>query len=255
MYLRPGLKTSALALFLFAMSSPAVADIASFTVGASYWEPDLSGTFSSSGDDDIDLSDDLATDDPSSSSSITLTLEHPIPALPNLRYQAYDLDGTGRATLGSGIVFDGEVYAGGDTVESSIDLSHDELVLYYEVLDNWVNFDLGVTLKSFDGEAALVGDVNTNESRIEIDEIIPLLFLSARFDLPLSGLYLSAEISTLSIDDSSADDMSLMLGYLTNFGLGIEGGIKKFEVELDDVDDLDTDIEYDGVYVNGYFRF
>ena len=37
--------------------------------------------------------------------------------------------------------------------------------------------------------------------------------------------------------------------------LGIEGGIKTFSLELDDADDLDTDIEYDGTYISVFFRF
>ena len=253
--MKPKLKIIAAALLLVAISPPGAADIVGFSLGAGYWSPDLSGDFSSAGEGTIDLSDDLDTDDPSSTTTLVVTVEHPIPVLPNFRYQGYDLDSSGRNSLSSDITFDGQVYSAGETVESTVDLSHDELVLYYEVLDNWVNLDLGLTLKSFDGEVALVGNANTVTSSIDVDETIPMLYLSARFDLPLTGLYLGAEISTLSIDDSSADDTTLMLGYVTGSGLGIEGGIKTFSLELDDADDLDTDIEYDGVFVNGFFRF
>ncbi len=255
MYPRLNLKISLLALFLLATSPYAAADVIGFSVGANFWEPELSGEFSSEGEDDIDISDDLDTDDPSSTSSLTLTLEHPIPILPNFRYQTFDLDSSGSNRLSEEITFEGETYSVGDTVESTIDLSHDELVLYYEVLDNWINFDLGVTVKSFDGEVALVGDVNTDSSRIAIDETIPMLFLAARFDLPLTGLYVGGEISSLSVDDSSVDETTLYVGYLTELGLGVEGGLKTFSLELDDADDLDSDIEYEGIYVNGFFRF
>jgi hypothetical protein len=61
-----------------------------------------------------------------------------------------------------------------------------------------------------------------------------LLYLSARFDLPFSGFYVGADISTLSVDDSSVDDTTLKLGYESKIGFGIEGGIKTFSVELDD---------------------
>ena len=101
----------------------------------------------------------------------------------------------------------------------------------------------------------MVGSTNTNTSSIEIDETLPLLYLSAKFDLPFSGFYVGADISSFSIDESSADELTVKLGYESGSGLGIEGGVKTFSLDLDDADDLDTDIEYDGAYVNGYFHF
>ena len=235
-------------------SVPAQADFVGFRIGASYWEPELSGDISSTGDPDIDLSDDLDLDDPSES-SLVLVLEHPVPFLPNLRYQGIELDSSGSESLTGGITFNGENYVAGETVRSTLDLSHDDLVLYYEVLDNWVNLDIGLDIKSFDGKVSIVGSTNTTTSSIDIDETIPLLYLSARFDLPFSGFYVGADISTLSVDDSSVDDTTLKLGYESKIGFGIEGGIKTFSVELDDADDLDTDLEYDGAFVNGFFNF
>ena len=222
------------------------------SIGASYWSPDLSGNFNSAGEGTIDLSDDLDVGDPSMS-SLVLQLEHPIPVLPNVRYQGIDLDSDGRSTLSSNITFDGQTYTAGESVRTTFDLSHEDIVLYYEVLDNWVNLDIGLDLKRFDGEVSLVG--STASSSIDIDETIPLLYLSARFDLPFSGFYVGADISSFSIDDSSAGDTTLKLGYRSDIGFGIEGGLKTFSIELDDADDLDTDIEYDGAFINGYFSF
>ncbi len=250
----PNFKILPVVALALLFSFPVQADFVGFRIGASYWEPELSGDISSTGDPDIDLSDDLGLDDPSES-SLVLVLEHPVPFLPNLRYEGIELDSDGRETLTGGITFDGETYAGGETVRSTLDLSHDDLVLYYEVLDNWVNLDIGLDIKSFDGEVSIVGSTNTTTSSIDIDETIPLLYLSARFDLPFSGFYVGADISTLSVDDSSVDDTTLKLGYESKIGFGIEGGIKTFSVELDDADDLDSDLEYDGAFVNGFFSF
>lgn len=252
------MKTTLKLIFIGALallfSSAGRADIAGFTIGASYWSPELSGDFNSDGDDTIDLSDDLDIGDPSQS-SLVISIEHPIPLLPNIRYQNIDLDSNGSNRLSSGIRFDGETYAANETVRTRFDLSHDDIVLYYEVLDNWINLDVGLDLKNFDGRVSIVGSSNTTRSSVDIDETLPLLYLSARFDLPFSGFYIGAEISSFSIDDSSAEDTTLKLGYLSDFGLGIEGGIKTFSLELDDADDLDTDIEYDGLFVNAFFYF
>jgi len=250
--MKPGLNTLFIAAIALLVATPLKADFIGFTIGASYWQPELSGTFSSTGDADIDLSDDLGLDDPSES-TLVLTLEHPVPFLPNFRYQGIELDSSGQERLSGSITFEGETYAGGETVRSELDLSHDDLVLYYEVLDNWVNLDIGLDIKRFDGEVSLVG--NTNTSSIDIDETVPLLYLSARFDLPFSGFYVGADISTLSSGDNSVEDTTILLGYESKIGLGIEGGLKTFSVELDDADDLDTDLEYDGAFVNGFFHF
>jgi len=252
--MKPSLNILAIAALALQFSIPAHADFVGFSIGAAYWAPSLSGDFNSDGESDIDLSDDLDIDDPSQS-SLVLSLEHPVPFLPNIRYQSIDLDSDGRNTLTSSIRFDGETYGANETVRSTFDLSHDDIVLYYEVMDNWVNLDIGLDLKKFDGEVSMVGSTNTNTSSIEIDETLPLLYLSAKFDLPFSGFYVGADISSFSIDDSSADELTVKLGYESGSGLGIEGGVKTFSLDLDDADDLDTDIEYDGAYVNGYFHF
>lgn len=230
------------------------ADFIGFNIGASYWSPKLTGNFSSQGDVAINLSDDLGVDDPSSS-SLVLTLEHPVPFLPNVRYQGIDFDSRGNKQLANNINFNGQPYAAGETVRTRFDLSHNDIVLYYEVLDNWVNLDVGLDLKQFDGEVSLVGSANTNISSVKVDDTIPLIYLSARFDLPFSGFYVGADVSRFSIDDSSAEDMTIKLGYESDIGFGIEGGLKTFSLELDNVNGLDSNIEYDGGFVSGFYHF
>lgn len=247
-------KIPVVGVLLLLLSTPGQADVIGFSVGASYWQPELSGDFNSAGAGSINLSDDLGIGDPSPT-SVVLALEHPVPLLPNVKYQNNDLDSDGRNTLTGNISFEGETYVAGETVNSTFDLSHDDIILYYEVLDNWVNLDIGLDVKRFGGEVSMVGNINTTTGRIDLDETVPLLYLSARFDLPFTGLYVGADLSGASIGDSSAQDLSLKVGYLSGIGLGIEGGLRTFSLELDDVDGLDSDIEYDGAYVHAFFRF
>jgi outer membrane protein len=242
------------AVLTFLVSTPAAADFVGLKIGASYWSPELSGDFNSTGETTIDLSDDLDLDDPSQS-SLVLSLEHPVPFLPNVRYQAFDLDTDGSNTLTRSITFEDETYSASETVRTNFDLSHDDIVLYYEVLDNWINLDVGLDLKRFDGRISIVNSTRTKSASTKVDETLPLLYLSARFDLPFSGFYVGADISSFSIDDSSAEDITVKLGYESESGLGIEGGFKTFSLELDDVDDIDSNIEYDGAYINGYIHF
>ena len=244
-----------LSLLIGTFSTSVWADFIGLKIGASNWQPDISGSFNSNnvGSSSIDLVNDLGLDDPSNT-SVQLILEHPIPILPNVKYQHFELDSTGINTPGAALNFDSVNFPG--SVTTTFDLTHDDIVLYYEILDNWINLDLGIDLKRFDGEVALVDTGNSAiNSSIIIDETIPLLYLSARFDLPFTGFYIGADINNLSIGDNSIEDTTIMLGYESGSGLGIEGGIKRFSLELDDADNLSTNLEYDGIYLNGYVHF
>ena len=241
----------ALPVLILLCIGTAQADFVGFKIGANYWEPELTGSIIGDGvaDTPIDLVGDLALDDPTPS-NLVLTLEHPVPLLPNLKYQNIELDSTGSSPT-SGFTFNDTVFTG--PVTSTFDLSHNDIVLYYEILDNWISLDLGLDIKIFDGEVLLT-DGGPPES-VLIDETIPLLYLSARFDLPFSGFYIGADIIGASASDNSLEDTSIMLGYESDSGLGFEGGIKKFSLEINDVTDINADLEYDGIYLNGYFRF
>ena len=126
-------------------------------------------------------------------------------------------------------------------------------MLYYKLLDSKVDLDLGVDLKRFEGQISRTG------SNFAVDETIPLLYLSARIDLPVTGLYVGANINAnvvdLGLSDSSAQDSTLMLGYQSDNGLGIEGGIKYFSLELNESGNYGTEFEYDALYLNGYINF
>ena len=225
----------------------AEAEFIGLNIGASHWESATTSSFDNNGSDSIDLIDDLDVDNPEQS-SMTFILEHPITALPNIRYQGSHLD--------SDTSLQGETFSSGNQVSSAFDLSHDDIVLYYQLLDNWVDLDLGVDVKRLDGEVSFAGETG---SAVSVDETIPLLYLSARFDLPLDGLYIGANINAdvidLGVSESSAQDSTIMMGYESGTGLGIEGGYKHFSLDLDNVDSADTDLEYDSVFLNGYINF
>jgi hypothetical protein len=84
---------------------------------------------------------------------------------------------------------------------------------------------------------------------------VPLLYISARFDLPLTGFYAGADLNHLSIGDNKANDPTFLVGYESSIGLGIEGGLKTLSLDLDDANNIDTNIDYEGLYLNGFFHF
>jgi outer membrane protein len=203
----------------------------------------------------IDVVDDLDVER-AQQPSMVLILEHPIAVLPNIRYQGYNLDSTDSSTTDPGVNFNGGALNSGNLSASSFDLNHDNIVLYYQLLNNWIDLDMGVDLKRFDGRISSSGQAPDN---VDIDETIPLLHLSARVDLPISGLYVGADINAnfldLGISPNNAQDSTIKLGFESRTGLGIEGGFKSFSLQLNDADTLNTDLEYDGLFLNGYYNF
>ena len=91
------------------------------------------------------------------------------------------------------------------------------------------------------------------------DETVPLLYRSARVALPMNGLYVGVDINPNNVDidisESTAQDLTAMLFYESRAGPGIEGGIKSFSLELNDVNDQNTCLEYDDIFLNAYFNF
>lgn len=237
----------AISTLLWLTTGTAKAEFVGLNISASQWASSTSSLFDNTDSDSLALIDDLDADNPEQLPMV-FTLEHPVTALPNLRYQGSQLD--------SDMSIYGEAFSSGSLDSSTFDLSHEDIVLYYQLLDGGVDLDLGVDVKSLDGEVSFAG---TTSNTVAVDETIPLLYLSAKFDLPLDGFYVGADINAnvidLGLSESSAQDSTFMLGYESGTGLGIEGGYKYFSLDLNNADAPDTDLEYDGIFLNGYVNF
>jgi len=130
----------------------AQADVLGFGAQVGYWDSKLSGDVAANGGS-VDVKDELDLDG-ESSSQLSLYLEHPIPLLPNVRVAYINIDQTARGQLSDN--FDG-ISAGSD-VRSDLELEQLDVTLYYEVLDNWVNLDLGLTVRDFSGDLLVQGN-------------------------------------------------------------------------------------------------
>lgn len=236
------------------LSMTAVADTLGFEVGAYGWQQKFSGTVSSGSASLVDVEDNLGYDD-ETNNVFYAVFEHPVPVLPNIRVQQTDLD---LSANGNGpFLFSGTPYVG--SVNSSINLSHTDFTLYYEILDNWVSLDVGLTARYIsDGEVQItstqVGPTFGQTESFDADGVLPLLYLSARIDLPLTGLYVGADINGLGVNDDSIIDYRVNLGYESTIGLGVEAGFRSFELDYDDSDDK-VDLTIDGAYAGIFYHF
>ena len=80
-----------------------------------------------------------------------------MPLLPNIRLQHSDLNWSGNGWINAGTDLNGTPFVVAEQADISLDLSHTDATFYYEVLDNVVDLDLGITARLFDGEASLIG--------------------------------------------------------------------------------------------------
>ncbi len=234
------------AALALALPFSAQADIIGVTAGAYSWNQDWSGDLrgDETGDDKIDLEDDLGFDD-ERANSIYVALEHPIPLLPNIRLASTEMEIKETSTVTRTFNYDNQTYTAGDQVTSDFDLSHIDATFYYEILDNIVSLDVGLTARMFDGDATLSSSNKTGTS--DIDFTIPLLFVGARVDLPLTGLYATGEIHGLKIDDDSIIDTKLGIGYEVGI-FAVEAGLRSFEIDAED-DDAEFNMTVEGAFL------
>lgn len=245
------IKTGISVLAASLLSTSANADVLGLSASLAYWSPDVSGTIQSGGGK-IDVDKDLGLDR-NDSAIFTATFEHPVPLIPNFRFQYSDMD---QVTYGSidNIDFNGENFDG--DVQTSLDLTNYDFTFYYEVLDNWVNLDLGLTAKVFDGQL-LLREQNANPvagySKTDIDDVVPMLYGSAVFDLPITSLSVGVEGSAISIGGDSAYDVLAKVRFRASF-FGVEAGYRAMGVE-GDISNIDVDVRSDGPYLSALLIF
>jgi len=216
------------------------ADVVGLGASVSYWDSDLSGDAATNGSV-ADVENQLKLDGDTNANA-TLYLEHPVPVLPNIRFNYTLIEQSGRGNLD--IPFDGV----SGQVDSELDLEQLDLTLYYEVLDNWVNLDLGVTARDFSGELMVQQVGSTNVSETTVDAVIPMGYLAARFDLPFTGVSVGAEGNLISFDGDSLHDFNAYGQYEVSI-LQLRVGYRQMAIDYEDEDDR-LDLELSGPFAS-----
>jgi outer membrane protein len=220
-----------------ALASSAHADtLFGVYAGAGSWQQNFEGDLSALGST-IDVEDDLGIGD-EFNNVLYLAIEHPLPVLPNVRATWTEVTTDGFDTIGSSISFAGASFAAGTDVATDMDLSQGDLTLYYELLDNWVSVDAGLSLRYFDGFMELSG--GGDEGRAEFHGALPLVYGRARFELPFTGGWIGAEVQGIAYDGNDLVDANAQLGWVSPVGVGFEAGWRVYRIELDEFDEFDT---------------
>jgi len=225
-------------------------------VGADGWQSENSGSFAGKGQAENFNFEDKTF------SSYYAALEHPVPLVPNIKLKYTQLELNGSTKLTETFEFDGQNFTVGTDAKLMTDFSHIDYTLYYELFDNdLVSIDFGVTIKHFDGEASVSGtvaEVSRTES-IDFSAPIPLGYLRGEVGLPLTGLSVFAEGNLLAVDDSKIQDYQVGIAweFIDNLAVdvAVRAGYRSFMIELDDVDDISTDIDVSGPFAGIQVHF
>jgi len=218
-----------------------------FYAGSYYWEQSVSGDVSGT----ADLEDDLKLD--AGGQNVTyFAFEHPIPLIPNIKLKSSNLSTDGTGTV-SNLVIDGQAVTG--AVNSVLDLSHTDYTLYWGLPLPLVTFDFGLTLRQFDGEVSSVTTDGLASAGADLDFVIPMGYLKAGIDIPLTGLSFGGDINVISVGSTGVTDYDLNMTYVLPLipllDIGITAGYRSFDLDLDEDDfgDLSAQATIDGPYL------
>lgn len=206
-----------------ALSGLAQADLVALKGDISYWAYDGHAEMTNSvPDTEEKLDNDGAV-------QFSVALEHPVPIIPNAKIRYVNLD-----TQTKHSAYD-------------VNLDHADFILYYEILDNVVDLDIGA------GATTLNGHINSLSKRTNIDETYPIIYGTVGGKLPFTGLSAKAEMTYSNFNDAQLTDAlaEIQYNFIDNMlvDVGLKAGYRIFTADLDDYDRSDIKLEFKGPYI------
>ncbi|MCR4529706.1 TIGR04219 family outer membrane beta-barrel protein [Acinetobacter venetianus] len=169
------------------------------------------------------------------SAQLSLAIEHPIPLIPNAKIRYVNLKTQTENEVAGQPVYD-------------LDIDHTDFILYYEVLDNIVDADIGFGASNINGDVKTLG-----LNKTDIDKTIPVIYGSAGVKLPFTGLSAKAELLYSNVNDTKITDAQAELQY--NFidnllvDVGLKAGYRILDIKLDDYEKNDLKFNFKGPYI------
>jgi outer membrane protein len=229
------------------MSMPVCADtVLGMTADVDFWNMDSSGSFADSEDmESFDL-------DSERNAILTLAFEHPVPILPNLKIKTNDLSSSGDQRLSNDFSFSGIDFPAGLDVSVDFEAQNNDYKFYYEVFDNdTVSFDLGLNVKYLDGDI----EVESNGVRASetFDGYVPMFHGAVQVGIPTTRISLFGDLNLLSVGDHTLQDYTAGVAFKVVESMAVDislkGGYHRISLELDDLDGIYTDWDFDGAFL------
>lgn len=244
--------SSAITLAALLGASLAHADTIGVYASADYWQYDGSADVAQTGKSKTEFGFDQQKQ-----ASLALSLEHPVPVLPNIRLRHTALQGNDTRSVGV-LEFAGHTYLAKD-VNLDVDLTSTDLVLYYEVLDNLVSVDVGLAAKWVKGNVVARETTGLQRHEVSLDDVLPMAYLAAGGKLPLTGLSVKAELAGVSYQGNRLTDVQAEIQYTFMDNPAVDAGLKlgyrQMSATLEDIENTDADLDFKGPYLGLALHF
>ena len=227
------MKKLLLPLALLASSSAYADTILGAKVGADIWRLDTDGSVTENGANSFSSDFDTKTQ-----GRIWVAVEHPVPFIPNVMLRASQIDTASDVTDGA------------QSGRQGYNLSHADLVLYYELLDNdIVSLDVGGAYRLMDGELDYSSE-NLSSKR-DIDSGIFMGYANAEVSLPGIDVYGFVDV-VAGVNERNVYDYSAGLGYtfdLLALDVNVRAGYRDFTFDVNKFSGVSANTKTDGYFV------
>ena len=223
--------------------------------GAQGWNMETAGGFSEDGQNT-----DFAFED-KTQTNIYAAFEHPIPLIPNIKVQRTEMNTQGDTNLTTNFTFGGQLFTMNSDATSDVELTSTDIILYYELFDNdLISFDIGLNAKYLDGTLVVTEKDNPDSTAMEeFSGAVPMLYSRLELGIPFTGFGAFAEGSYLSVDDHSLTDYQAAITYslMENLALDVtfQVGYRTVTLELEDLDNIYSDLEFKGAFAGIEIHF
>ncbi len=242
------------------LSGTAYADAIGVYAGAQLWNSDADGLF---GEQNQQIDFNLDTN---KKGSYFIALEHPLPFIPNIKVASTNLDTNGLTVLDTDFTFGGVTFPAGSSATSALNINYIDYTLYYELFDNdLLTFDFGLTVRDIeadirvDATTTIADTTVSSSSSLTGSAYVPMAYAAFIFGIPSTDFNVFAEGNFLSFDGQTLYDYQAGISYELIDNLAVDVnltlGYRAVKLELDDIDNLYTNLDYTGAFAGVIVHF
>lgn len=189
--------------------------------------------------------------------NLFIKIKHPLPFIPNVKIKYTTLDFNGETEITNPIEFNGVSYSG--TISNTIDIDQTDFILFYSIIStDTFSLNLGISGRKLSGSFS-VNELDIGKTQQDISEVLPMVYSSINIALPFKGFSVNAIGNYGSIDGHTSFDAEAALSYevFDNVALNtnISIGYRLVKLELEDLDNIYSDLDFNGVFIGLAFKF